>query len=1427
MPDGIHEGSPADSNNGNKASDDAWGLNTNSVGSRRKVSSAASTRTPIKDAKEWAELRVALATSSSFGISHKTEKKPEKSVTDASPKATAEKKLHPFDKFISEWKKGDPIPLVAPGKRLVLHQFGKNSNAKNYGYIKDKDVFVVAGKEYSAKGVLGMTLGDDSRLPNLLLRIARARNIPFDDEGRLRCPEDTPGGGQFTDLQLSNCMIPSARTAAGAVGRAGKRIIKGSIASIGKRDINADGRTILGDEEISARTRLLKDLVDTRRKAAQIGLGSRSLITGRRGLRSSRQMKKAVRSLFPNLDKKSIDDFFEIPLDRFNDANEIADYIKFRWGFMESFLLHALDNRDWAETLGHIGIAEPGELQDFNLAEMSINPDGLATLLIDPSELQNTYNFVTEEDKNWLFAVPPDMRTFGHQTGTHEFGHFADFYGRLKNAGVQVTTSDGKRILDVKNHPVIAPLVAQFDQAPDDASRAAVYNQIEDSMLQIMGLQPKYNDPFLSLIQEIVGSVYGQENHVEGSAEFFAAYMLAYGLLAQADPAIMGFSDRDSLEKFLQDEFAKRFGVKQDANGVPLSLGGPKSTPRRAQKYNRQARRVGQKLSDARDRRSTSRRNNSRNNYKSPRIRSYSSDIKQVSQQRGDGRTGEFYPTKQQTPKQRGPQLNTANLNDGGKDLLVNAADGYLGKLKQIFRQRMNLSSGDDIVIDDILDAMSGFEGTDGKQFGVWYTDLHNMIVLDRLMSSGDLSLINAVKRDGRIRIFESMGITVGAKQESYLEIETKALPRKMRRIGRALAARFDPRAQDGDGDGLVQDSTQFERPSTEVVQPPRPAEPRTRRTFSSTAKKSKISKKEDIVKLTQDIIDQNTDSVQDWTLVKNPKIKQTPSMSADNVRRYVDSIILMVESKYGPVKTVGDVKSILSQIFREVKLTGYGDDGKDLTPEEAVVFAGLISISMNIPDFKQWGFAFRERADGFGGQTAIVESRTDKFDLSSGFDRSTSLGSKWLVMESTTDGSVVRELSGDLMQARIDMSSGRVIPIVIPNEELVMDNVSTQLSKTVYSSGRSGMNKAERRQIHALAQLATLLSVAHHEMGHAVAESLRYDETLNKSTALERDQEIVNQILPKAARYAKQVFVEKLNRQVIPFIVMQANRYEANLPDIENAILDGPARLAKLQVAMNNTRDVSIAKTLQQQITQLATALDNLREERIYGLKIIQLYENITNSNLIYTVAPFEPGHPLHGMDMGRNGKKKTGDEKVVDAILDLLSDPVFMEQIRQTDIYQEVFPNDPIENEQLISVGSLNAYSYGLNGAVFFDPSTDVGKDTFMSVANREMSQSTWDGIKDLNDKRDFLELTKLFSQYGSTRPYYGGVVVDSDDIEPQEIFAELHAVLMSGHGIQDFLISESVKQNIVKWMNWAYRGTSWQNIISPISKEVLGIK
>lgn len=68
----------------------------------------------------------------------------------------------------------------------------------------------------SRKGFLGPTVRDNRWLPSVGMRAARAAGVIVDDLGKMRCPPGTPNANQFTDLQMSNCMIPSAETAANA-----------------------------------------------------------------------------------------------------------------------------------------------------------------------------------------------------------------------------------------------------------------------------------------------------------------------------------------------------------------------------------------------------------------------------------------------------------------------------------------------------------------------------------------------------------------------------------------------------------------------------------------------------------------------------------------------------------------------------------------------------------------------------------------------------------------------------------------------------------------------------------------------------------------------------------------------------------------------------------------------------------------------------------------------------------------------------------------------------------------------------------------------------------------------------------------------------------------------------------------------------------
>ena len=61
----------------------------------------------------------------------------------------------------------------------------------------------------SQKGFLGPSLKENIGLPSVGISAARNAGVDVDDDGRMRCPDGSPGAGTFTDLQQSNCKVPN------------------------------------------------------------------------------------------------------------------------------------------------------------------------------------------------------------------------------------------------------------------------------------------------------------------------------------------------------------------------------------------------------------------------------------------------------------------------------------------------------------------------------------------------------------------------------------------------------------------------------------------------------------------------------------------------------------------------------------------------------------------------------------------------------------------------------------------------------------------------------------------------------------------------------------------------------------------------------------------------------------------------------------------------------------------------------------------------------------------------------------------------------------------------------------------------------------------------------------------------------------------
>ncbi len=74
--------------------------------------------------------------------------------------------------------------------------------------------FKYVGDGIRTKGFLGPSLQENNSYPSVGISAARRSGVIVDDAGKMRCPAGTPNANQFTDISMSNCMVPSAETVA-------------------------------------------------------------------------------------------------------------------------------------------------------------------------------------------------------------------------------------------------------------------------------------------------------------------------------------------------------------------------------------------------------------------------------------------------------------------------------------------------------------------------------------------------------------------------------------------------------------------------------------------------------------------------------------------------------------------------------------------------------------------------------------------------------------------------------------------------------------------------------------------------------------------------------------------------------------------------------------------------------------------------------------------------------------------------------------------------------------------------------------------------------------------------------------------------------------------------------------------------------------
>jgi urease gamma subunit len=96
------------------------------------------------------------------------------------------------------------------------------------------------------KGFLGPSLRDNPNISSVGSRAARAAGVIVDELGKLRCPPGTPNANQFTDMQMSNCMVPGLALA--------KRAVRASRREVGQ--LLSQAKAVLDKKEVRGAARV-------------------------------------------------------------------------------------------------------------------------------------------------------------------------------------------------------------------------------------------------------------------------------------------------------------------------------------------------------------------------------------------------------------------------------------------------------------------------------------------------------------------------------------------------------------------------------------------------------------------------------------------------------------------------------------------------------------------------------------------------------------------------------------------------------------------------------------------------------------------------------------------------------------------------------------------------------------------------------------------------------------------------------------------------------------------------------------------------------------------------------------------------------------------------------------------------------------------
>ncbi len=662
------------------------------------------------------------------------------------------------------------------------------------------------------------------------------------------------------------------------------------------------------------------------------------------------------------------------------------------------------------------------------------------------------------------------------------------------------------------------------------------------------------------------------------------------------------------------------------------------------------------------------------------------------------------------------------------------------------------------------------------------------------------------------------------AKYEIIDEIESKALPRRMRKIGRAISSRFDANALDGDGDGLVQDGTQYERPgkvtaaATNVTQDiMKPAQDK-----KKVPKGTKFSS--NIGKATE-ALQKVFAKIPNWTIQDNTYIKTFPSRQLIHVEESINGVRQRVERRHGVIDTPRKAQAALMMYFKDVSLQPkiFSQSDRKLTPVEKDVIYGLIDHFQHAPFLKDFKFALGDSTDeslwpnGYTALTPRGPGGWKDFDL----DPAT-IVEPFIEIRVTLDDDRYRNVRKD--NGRLVLDNAGLPHVEIIGATDINDSVGMQLGKLVYDQGDATTTDFEKRRLNDLATSIMAIDLANHEGTHLIAGARAWlDSHRIGDTLADSEGRALEQVKSDLGDFA----LSQIARSIASVVDLSVGSY-VNNAELENVFMQQMATLqneiGRITNEMNSSPDIVQELLLRSELQAIQKALPEFTESynrfkalEAFGKRIID-----DNHPIQYFSRPFDVDHPLYGMDIDARGRKTYGDPLVLDEIFKAIDESIFDDLVSNPKYNEEFGPTNPLQR----ITNSAGEAELSLDLSEILTADSEIGRNNLMGLLLRVNGYNQWDGINSAQDQKELLNLVKLLSTYGSTKPKYW-FEHDTTSIIPQEILAELVSFLRFGQGIQDINIQPSTQALIIKWFDWLYGSReSWKSAFPQVTLDALGV-